>query len=97
MVLAGSDTYTGGTTVEGGTLIVQYPWSIDANGEGTNLSVGSPTLLHQFGTVLSAGDESTVSSGRAGAGARHVWPARGRFDRKRGGLWPAAAIGLAPL
>ena len=62
MVLAGSDTYTGGTTVEGGTLIVEYPWSIDANGAGTSLSVGSPTLLKKFGIVQSAGNEATVAT-----------------------------------
>ena len=69
MVLAGSDTYSGGTTVEGGTLIVQYPWSIDADGAGTNLSVGSSASLVRFGMVQSAGDLQ--------AGAPAVDPLRG--------------------
>jgi fibronectin-binding autotransporter adhesin len=45
MVLSGSNTYTGGTTVNDGTLVVQSPGSLL---DGSNLSVGDPTLLGQF-------------------------------------------------
>ncbi len=41
VVLGGSDTYTGGTTVSQGTLVVLNPWSIP----GGNLSVGSSLAL----------------------------------------------------
>ncbi len=43
LILAGSNnTYTGGTTVNNGTLIVTNSLAID---DGTNLSVGNPALL----------------------------------------------------
>ena len=42
LVLSGSNSYMGGTTVSGGTLIAT---NIHAIADGTNLSVGDPTLL----------------------------------------------------
>jgi autotransporter-associated beta strand protein len=42
LVLSASNNYTGGTTVYGGTLIAT---NVHAIADGTNLSVGDPTLL----------------------------------------------------
>lgn len=54
LTLSGMNTYTGGTDVLGSaTLIVSSPSAIDASGAGTNLSVGSASLLAEFGTVFS--------------------------------------------
>ena len=54
LTLSGMNTYTGGTNILGGaTLIVTSLSAIDANGVGTNLSVGSASLLAEFGTVFS--------------------------------------------
>ena len=51
MVLSGSNTYTGSTTVNDGTLVVQYP---DSLLDGSNVSVGDPALLHEFAGAISA-------------------------------------------
>jgi fibronectin-binding autotransporter adhesin len=45
MVLSGSNTYTGGTTVDDGTLVVQSP---DSLLNGSSLFVGDSALLDQF-------------------------------------------------
>jgi autotransporter-associated beta strand protein len=65
LYLTGTGTYTGGTTVSGGELIVTSPSAIDANGVGTNLSVGNDLVA--FGTVAPAGQSAAVASGSAAA------------------------------
>ena len=60
LYLTGSNTYTGGTTVAGdATLIVTSPESLDANGVGANLSVGSELGL--FGAVQPA-EQTAIAS-----------------------------------
>ena len=59
MVLSGSNTYTGGTTVYDGTLVVQSP---DSLLDGSNVSVGDPTLLSQFGQVVPMGQPALAAS-----------------------------------
>lgn len=111
-VLAGSDTYTGGTTVEGGTLIVQYPWSIDANGAGTNLSVGSSSSLERFGTAQPARHEAAAEAPEPGTfgllaaaltamaivGPRVTWlsSAGRRVRAAAAAVWPPGKDRLAP-
>ncbi len=46
LVLAGTNTYTGGTFVSGGKLIVTNDEAIE---DGSNLTIGNPTL---FGAVV---------------------------------------------
>lgn len=58
--LSGNNTFTGGTTVSGGELIVSSPLAIDADGVGTNLSVG--TDLGAFGTVIPAHADATPAA-----------------------------------
>ena len=66
LTLSGTDTYTGGTYVEGtGSLIVTSPNAIDINGVGTNLFVGSSSELSLFGGVIPA--DAGVSAGSATA------------------------------
>ncbi len=51
LVLTGTNTYGGGTFVEGGRLIVT---SNEGLADGSSLTVGNPTLLALFGGVLPA-------------------------------------------
>ena len=51
LTLSGTGTYTGGTVVEGGELIVTNPSAIES---GTNLAVGDPAELSLFGNVIPA-------------------------------------------
>ena len=61
LMLSGSNTYSGGTFVEGGTLIVETAASL---GDGSNVTVGDPSA---FATILpaSAGELGAASSGVA--------------------------------
>jgi fibronectin-binding autotransporter adhesin len=62
LYLTGSNTYSGGTTVEDdASLIVTAPYAIDALGLGTNLSVGSD--LSAFGTIQPAGQTAAAPAG----------------------------------
>ena len=63
LTLSGTNTYTGGTTVSNGELIVASPTAIDANGIGTNLFVGND--LSAFGGVISA--DAAIPTGSAAA------------------------------
>jgi MYXO-CTERM domain-containing protein len=54
MVLSGSNNYTGGTTVNDGTLVVQTP---DSLLDASNLSVGDPMLLQHFGGAQAAASQ----------------------------------------
>jgi autotransporter-associated beta strand protein len=64
MVLSGTNTYTGGTTVNNGTLVAT---DSQAFADGSNLSVGNPTLLSQL-------PEAIVPSSAAPAAASAVTP-----------------------
>jgi autotransporter-associated beta strand protein len=68
LTLTGTNTYTGGTIVEGGELIIGNgnlgsDLAIDANGVGTNLYVGNAAGLAEFGTTF-----GSVTPADAGAG-----------------------------
>jgi autotransporter-associated beta strand protein len=52
LTLSGVDTYTGGTMVNDGTLIVTSPLAI---ADGTNLSIGDPSLF-------ASADHTTLAS-----------------------------------
>ena len=68
--LSGTNTYTGGTYVEGGTLIANNNDWVDPTGLGTNLFVGND--LSAFGGVVSA-----QASGAASAAGAHAVPEPG--------------------
>ncbi len=74
LVLTGTNTYTGGTTVAGdGTLVVTNPVGIDGNNLGTtDLYVGNS--LHLFGTVVSADAGRPVSSSGVSASSATAVP-----------------------
>ena len=53
LILTGSNTYTGDTTVANGTLVIVHPWSLPDGGE---LSVGNPAWFQsQYVTLASPG------------------------------------------
>ena len=62
VVLSGTNTYTGGTTVTDGMLVIGNAFSIDASSVGTNLSVGSD-LSAFFGTVDPAAHIAATPAG----------------------------------
>ena len=68
-VLAGSNSYSGGTSVERGTLVASNPEAIY---NGTNLSVGNPTLLARFGNVVPAQTVPSVNVAGMPADVRTV-------------------------
>ena len=78
LYLSGTNTYTGGTTVSGGELIVTSPEAIDASGVGTNLFVGND--LGQFGTI------SPASAGTPAGAASPPCLSRARWSS----CWPRA-------
>jgi autotransporter-associated beta strand protein len=59
LVLTASNTYTGGTTVSGGTLIVTHPWGL---ADGSSLTIGNPLAFAAAPTV-----PSTASTAGAAA------------------------------
>ena len=95
LMLSGTNTFTGGTTVENGTLILT---NNEALADGSNPAVGDPALLSLFSGVIpaAAGEAAGANAAvpvpepgtlalLAGAAAAALLTTRKRFSRARGG------------
>ncbi len=88
-VLTGTNTYTGGTTVASGTLIVTTPFGIE---DGTNLTVGSPTLFGDPPLPAAPIPSSAVAAAPAASSALAPVPEPGTLALAAAGAVAALAM-----